>query len=83
MINFGIFRKLEDQYGELLAEVDVDQVYGMLLERLHHHLPKLEKEGKIFKKVPRGWTQAEISNAFRMAWGDMDRFLKSQTLRIS
>lgn len=83
MINFGIFRRLEDQHGELLAEIDVDQVYGMLLERLHHHLPELKKEGRLIKTSPRGWTKAEISKAFSTAWTDVDRFLKSQTIRVS
>lgn len=83
MINFGIFRRLEDQHGELLAEIDTDEVFGQLIERLLHHLPELEKEGKIVKKLPRGWTRAEISNAFRAAWADVDKFLKSQTIRIS
>lgn len=83
MMEFGIFRRMEDKLGELLLHFDEDEVKLRILERIDHRLPLKAKKGLLKRERERKtWSREEIGNAFQKAWNDVAMMLKKETIRI-
>lgn len=83
MMEFGVFRKLKDRFGELLLHFDEERVKHRILERMEFHLrPKVKKNWLGKKTSVEEWGRREIENAFYAAWNDVTRMLMDETIRI-
>lgn len=83
MMEFGIFRKMKDKFGELLLHFNEKEVKRRILERMECHLPAKVKRNWFGRKISvETWGREEVGSAFCAAWNDVVMMLKEETIRI-